>query len=43
MLVADQGSNSVSVLAVDSKSGRLRPTGESVSVPYPATVAFYRH
>jgi 6-phosphogluconolactonase len=43
MLVADQGSNSVDVLAIDSKTGKLSTTGESVSIPNPVTVAFYRH
>jgi 6-phosphogluconolactonase len=43
MLVADQGSNTVDVLAIDSKSGTLRSTGRSVSVPNPVTVAFYQH
>ena len=40
MLVADQGSNSVDVLAIDAKTGKLAATGESLSVPNPATVAF---
>jgi 6-phosphogluconolactonase len=43
MLVANQGSNSVAVLAVDSKTGKLTATGDSMSVPNPVTVAFYRH
>jgi 6-phosphogluconolactonase len=41
MVVADQGSNSVDVLAIDSKTGKLSTTGESVSIPNPVTVAFY--
>jgi 6-phosphogluconolactonase len=41
MVVADQGSNSVAVLAIDAKSGRLTATGESTPIPNPVTVAFY--
>jgi 6-phosphogluconolactonase len=43
MLVADQGSNSVDVLSIDSKTGKLSATTQSVSVPNPVSVAFYRH
>jgi 6-phosphogluconolactonase len=43
MLVADQGSNSVVVFAVDSKTGKLATTDESLSVPNPVAVAFYPH
>ena len=43
MLVADQGSNSVDVLAIDAKTGKLSAMHESVSIPNPVTVAFYRH
>jgi 6-phosphogluconolactonase len=43
MLVADQGSNSVAVFAVALKTGKLTATGESLSVPNPVAVAFYRH
>jgi 6-phosphogluconolactonase len=42
MVLAEQGSDSIAVLAVDSKTGKLTATGESMSVPNPATVAFYR-
>jgi 6-phosphogluconolactonase len=43
MLIADQGSNSVNVLAVDAKTGKLTATAESIAVPNPVTVTFYRH
>jgi 6-phosphogluconolactonase len=43
MLVTDQGSNSVDVLAIDSKTGKLSTTGQSLSVPNPVTVAFNHH
>jgi 6-phosphogluconolactonase len=43
MLVADQGSNSVAVLAIDSNTGKLSTTDQSVSIPNPVTVTFYRH
>jgi len=43
MLVADQGSNSVDVLAIDSTTGKLSTTGQSVSIPNPVAVAFYSH
>ena len=42
MLVADQGTSSVEVLAIDHHSGKLTATGESISIPSPVTVAFYR-
>jgi 6-phosphogluconolactonase (cycloisomerase 2 family) len=31
----------VSVLRIDRATGRLSPTGQSISVPNPAAVAFY--
>ena len=43
MLVTDQGSNSVDVLAIDSTTGKLSTTGQSVSIPNPVAVAFYSH
>jgi 6-phosphogluconolactonase len=43
LLVANNGSNAIDVLAVDRSSGTLRATGESLSVPGAAAVAFMAH
>lgn len=43
MLAADQGSNSVDVMAIESSTGKLSTTDQSLSVPNPVTIAFYRH
>jgi 6-phosphogluconolactonase len=43
MVVTNEASNSVSLLGVDPATGLLRATGESVSIPKPVTVAFYRN
>lgn len=42
MLVVNESSNSVSVLGLDADTGLLRPTGESVSIPRPVSIAFDR-
>jgi 6-phosphogluconolactonase len=41
LLATNDSSNSVTVLAIDSATGLLSATGESMTVPNPATVAFY--
>jgi 6-phosphogluconolactonase len=41
MLVTNEGSNSVDVFSVDSETGKLKATGESLSVPKPQTVVFF--
>lgn len=41
MVVANMGSQALSVLRIDSATGRLSPTGQSLSVPNPAAVVFY--
>jgi 6-phosphogluconolactonase len=40
LVVANNGSNSVDVLAIDRSSGTLRATGESLPVPGAAAIAF---
>lgn len=42
MLVTNEASNSVNVLAVDPVSGKLSATQESLRIPKPLTVTFYR-
>jgi 6-phosphogluconolactonase len=41
MVVANMGSQAVSVLRIDRATGRVSPTGRSISVPNPAAIAFY--
>lgn len=41
MVVANMGSQALSVLRINRATGRLSPTGQSISVPNPAAVAFY--
>jgi 6-phosphogluconolactonase len=43
MAVANMGSQELSVLRINRATGRLSPTGQSMSVPNPADVAFYAH
>ena len=40
LLVANQRSDDVQVLAIDSDTGRLAPTGTSISVPNPMCIRF---
>lgn len=42
LLVANEGSGSVVEFKIDQASGKLGATGESLSMPNPAAVAFYR-
>jgi 6-phosphogluconolactonase len=42
MLSANDSSNSVTVLAINPATGILSATGEALTVPNPAAVAFYR-
>jgi 6-phosphogluconolactonase len=41
MLVTHDASSMVNVFGIDRGTGKLSPTGESLSIPNPATVAFY--
>lgn len=41
MVVANMGSQALSVLRIDRATGRLSATGQSMSVPNPADVTFY--
>jgi 6-phosphogluconolactonase len=41
MLVANDGSNAINVFRIDQQSGRLTPTGQSISVPRATSVVFY--
>ena len=41
LLVANEGSNTVSLFRIDRRTGRLTATGQSLSVPRPAAFAFY--
>ena len=43
LLVTNEASNSVNVLSIDPPTGKLSPTGESLEIPKPVTVAFYSH
>jgi len=40
LLVAGQDTNNVVVFSIDSKTGELRPTGQSVDVPAPVSLTF---
>lgn len=40
MLVANQDSNNVVVLAIDEQSGKLSPTGRSITLGAPVCVQF---
>lgn len=42
MLVTNEASDSVAVLKVDPGTGKLAATGQSIAIPKPVTVAFYR-
>jgi 6-phosphogluconolactonase len=42
MLVTNEASNSVTVFRVDTSTGKLAATSESLSIPKPVTVAFYK-
>ena len=37
----NEASNTVNVFGIDRATGRLSPTGESLSIPNPAAVTFY--
>ncbi len=43
LLVANEGSDLVSVMKIDPATGKLAATGESISVPKPDTLVFYAH
>jgi len=43
MVVANMGSQALRVLRINRATGRLSLTGQSMSVPNPAAVAFYAH
>jgi 6-phosphogluconolactonase len=43
MLVTNETSNSVNVLRIDTATGKLAATSESLSIPNPVAVAFYAH
>jgi 6-phosphogluconolactonase len=42
LLVTNEGSNSVTEFKVDPVGGKLTPTGQSLQIPQPVAVAFYR-
>ena len=42
LVVANEGSSALNVFGIDKKTGKLSPTSETLQVPTPTNIAFYR-